>query len=64
MDELPEAFGAKDEHGEVFVIGYQGEWYTVAKPSLLTRLHNWLIWHGNAKAVRDDPAAYGSRNDS
>lgn len=53
VDSLPEAFGTKDERGNVFVIGYLGEWYTVAKPSLLTRLHNWLIWRGDVKADAD-----------
>lgn len=43
INSLPEAFGAVDEHGEVFVIGYRGEWYKPMKPSLRVRLHNWLI---------------------
>lgn len=46
-DSLPEAFAALDEHGEVTVIGYQGEWYFTRKPSLRVRLHNWLIAMGN-----------------
>lgn len=37
------AFGGCDENGDVFVIGYQGEWYTIAKPSLRTRVHNWFV---------------------
>lgn len=52
-DNLPEAFGAKNASGDVFVIGYLGEWYTIAKPSPLTRLHNWLIYRGNTKADAD-----------
>jgi hypothetical protein len=43
VNSLPEAFGARDEHDEVFVIGYQGEWYFPRKPSPLTRVHNWLV---------------------
>lgn len=43
VDTLPEAFGALDEHGDVFVIGYKGEWFVPIKPSLRVRLHNWLI---------------------
>ena len=43
VDDLPEAFGALDEHGEVFIIGYKGEWFTPVKPTLRVRLHNWLV---------------------
>jgi len=44
VDDLgPEPFGALDENGEVFVIGYKGEWYTKLKPTWRVRLHNWLI---------------------
>jgi hypothetical protein len=43
LDSLPEAFGALDEHGDVFVIGYKGEWYTPVKLTLRARLHNRLI---------------------
>jgi hypothetical protein len=49
VDSLPEAFGAVDGNGEVFVIGYKGEWYHVLKPSLRVRLHNWLINFGNRR---------------
>lgn len=45
VDDLPEAFGALDEHGEVFIIGYKGEWFTIAKPSPWIRLHNWIVHH-------------------
>lgn len=38
-----EAFGARDEHGNVFVIGYEGEWFWPIRPSLRVRLHNWLV---------------------
>lgn len=48
-NDLPEAFGALDGHGEVFVIGYCGEWYFPRKPSLLVRLHNWLIRVGERR---------------
>lgn len=53
VDSLPEAFGALDASGNVFVIGYQGEWYTIQKLSPMTRLHNWLIYRGNIKADAD-----------
>jgi len=43
LDELPEAFAAVDEQGNVAVIGYKGEWYFTRKPSLRVRLRNWLI---------------------
>lgn len=43
---LPEAFGAVDACGDVFVIGYKGEWYTPLKPKFRVRLHNWLITIG------------------
>lgn len=43
LNELPEAFAAVDEQGEVTVIGYKGEWYVPVKPSLRVRLRNWLI---------------------
>lgn len=43
LDDLPEAFGALDENGEVFVIGYKGEWFHPVKPSLRVRVHNWLV---------------------
>jgi len=43
INELPEAFAAVDEQGEVTVIGYKGEWYFTRKPSLRVRLRNWLI---------------------
>lgn len=52
LNDLPEAFGALDENGNVFIIGYQGEWYEPIKPSLLTRLHNWLIGVGNRRVDR------------
>ncbi|AVO21368.1 hypothetical protein PBI_MEGABEAR_58 [Mycobacterium phage Megabear] len=42
-DELPEAFGALDENGEVTVIGYRGEWFVPVKPTLRVRLRNWLV---------------------
>lgn len=53
IDDLPEAFGALDENGDVFIIGYKGEWFHILKPSLRVRLHNWLIrvgerWNPNA----------------
>ena len=43
LNSLPEAFAALDAEGEVFVIGYLGEWYKPIKPSWRVRLHNWLI---------------------
>lgn len=43
LDDLPEAFAALDERGEVFVIGYKGEWYEPIRLSPSVRLHNWLI---------------------
>lgn len=43
VDSLPEAFGARNENGEVFVIGYQGEWFHKLKPSLRVRVHNWFV---------------------
>lgn len=46
-----EAFAALDEHGEISVIGYRGEWYKPVKPSLRVRLHNWLIRIGSADSV-------------
>lgn len=52
LNDLPEAFAATDEDGNVTVIGYQGEWYAPIKPKLRVRLHNWLIRvgerHGDA----------------
>lgn len=48
IDSMPEAFGALDENGEVFVIGYKGEWYKPIQPTLRVRLHNWLIGVGSA----------------
>jgi hypothetical protein len=48
INSLPEAFGAVDEHGEVFVIGYKGEWFHRVKPSLRVRLHNWLVRVGSS----------------
>lgn len=53
VDSLPEAFGARDEHGNIFVIGYKGEWYRPIKPSLRVRLHNWLVRRYN----NSDPKA-------
>lgn len=51
------AFGGVDEHGDVFIIGYQGEWYTIAKPSLRTRIHNWFvgIYNRQLDGYSDDP---------
>ncbi|MBS69391.1 MAG: hypothetical protein CMK98_13795 [Pseudomonas sp.] len=43
LDDLPEAFGAVDERGEVYVIGYKGEWFVPVKTSLRVRLRNWLV---------------------
>lgn len=43
LNDLPEAFGVLDEHGEVYIIGYRGEWFAPIKPSFRVRLHNWLI---------------------
>lgn len=43
LDDLPEAFAALNERGEVFVIGYKGEWYHPLKPSPVVRFHNWLV---------------------
>lgn len=43
LNELPEAFAAVDDVGNVEVIGYKGEWYFTRKPSLRVRLRNWLI---------------------
>lgn len=54
IDDLPEAFGALDEKGEVFIIGYKGEWYTPIKPSIKTRIHNWLVAIGNRKEEERD----------
>lgn len=42
-NDLPEAFGALDENGEVYVIGYQGRWFTEMKPTLWSRLHNLIV---------------------
>jgi hypothetical protein len=39
----PEVFGALDEQGGVYIIGYRGEWYSIAKPSLRVRLHNRYV---------------------
>lgn len=52
-DSLPEAFGALDEKGEVFIIGYLGEWYVPIKPTIRTRIHNWLTAIGNRKVEHD-----------
>lgn len=47
LDDLgPEPFGALDENGEVFIIGYKGEWFRKVEPTLRVRLHNWLIRKG------------------
>ena len=43
VDSLPEAFGALDEHGEVFVIGYKGEWFVPVSPTLRVRIHNLIV---------------------
>lgn len=51
-NDLPEAFAALDEHGDVVVIGYLGEWYKPIRPSLRTRLHNWLIRIGERNVDR------------
>lgn len=52
LDDLGrEPFGALDENGDVFVIGYKGEWFHKVKPSLRVRLHNWLINLGSPPSV-------------
>jgi hypothetical protein len=43
LNELPEAFAAVDDQGNVTAIGYKGEWYMPVKPSLRVQLRNWLI---------------------
>lgn len=43
LDDLPEAFGAVDEHGDVFIIGYKGQWYEPVRPGLRARLRNWFV---------------------
>ena len=43
VDSLPGAFAGLDENGEVFIIGYQGEWYRPVKQSLRARVHNWFV---------------------
>lgn len=47
LDDLPEAFGALDANGNVFIIGYRGEWYEPVRLTIRTRIHNWLISIGN-----------------
>lgn len=47
LDRMDEAFAALNEDGSVMCIGYKGEWYFTRKPSLRTRLHNWLIRIGS-----------------
>lgn len=54
LNDLPEAFGAVDEHGEVFIIGYKGEWYEPVRPSLRTRLRNVFVGYYNRKIGGDD----------
>lgn len=54
IDNLPEAFGALDENGEVFVIGYKGEWFVPVQPSLRVRIHNLIINAYNRKVEHDD----------
>jgi hypothetical protein len=49
LDDLPEAFGALDEKGEVFIIGYKGEWYVPVKPKPRVRIRNWLLRIGDRK---------------
>lgn len=56
LDDLGcDPFGALDENGEVFVIGYKGEWFHKMKPSLRVRLHNWLIEVGSPPRVSPSP---------
>jgi hypothetical protein len=38
-----EAFGALDENGDLYVIGYKGEWFHKTKPSIRVRFHDWLV---------------------
>lgn len=52
VNSLPEAFGARDADGEIFVIGYRGEWYFPLKPNLRTRVRNWLVSQENKRFYR------------
>lgn len=52
-DDLPEAFGALDKNGEVYVIGYQGRWFTEVKLTRWVRLHNWIVSLLNRKRYGD-----------
>lgn len=60
----PEAFGVNfpddfpEVHGVPEIIGYRGEWYVPVKPSLRTRLHNWLIRIGSHPS--DDQTKVGN----
>lgn len=52
LNDMPEAFGALNDRGEVVVIGYLGEWYVPVHPTLRVRLHNWLISLGERHLPR------------
>lgn len=53
VNEIPEAFGGADELGNVYIIGYRGEWYRPLKPSPRVRLHNWLVSIWNRRYAPD-----------